>query len=50
MPKYTEKEIQVEGHDVKITIKGSKAGEIGPKLAEKLEGLTLEEQEDLEGF
>jgi len=48
MPKWSEKEIRVEGHKIKLVAKGDQAGELGPELVERLK--ELDDQGSLEAF
>jgi len=48
VPKWSEKEIRVEEHEVKLVVKGDAAGELGPELVERLK--ELDDQGDLEQF
>lgn len=47
MPKFSDKEIDVEGHDVKVVVKGSRAGELGPEIVDYLEKFNSDSQDTL---
>ena len=48
LPTYKDKDIPVEDHDVDLKIKGEKAAQLGPELADYIKKFSGSNQETLE--